>query len=114
MLQELVVLSLVADIHMNDSLILAYRRNNKPTRPEALTHKTLLYLSVHARQVNRALAHSESNHMTHRVLGRNREENVNVVGLQVPLPPLLSFCSANRLNTSPKRWRSSLYNFLRQ
>ena len=42
-------------------------------------------IPVHTRQVDRALAFHETDHLTHRILGQDQKQNVNMVGLQMPL-----------------------------
>ena len=49
-----------------------------------LIHKIELALPVQAGQVNRALPLDEPDHLRHRVLRRDRQQNVNVIGHQLP------------------------------
>ena len=49
-----------------------------------LAHIILFSFPIRPRQVDRALALHESDYLTHRVLGRNRQQYVNMVGLEMP------------------------------
>jgi hypothetical protein len=55
-----------------------------PRGPEVPYDEVALALAVIPRQVNRALALDESDHLRHRVLRRNRQQHVPVVRHQVP------------------------------
>jgi hypothetical protein len=56
-----------------------------------LSHKIPLPLSVHPRQMDRALTFDKSHHLRHRVLGWNRDHHVHVIRQKMTLldPALL-------------------------
>src|ERR1700761_5621539 len=56
--------------------------DTKYPRPEVLPSVILLPLSIHTRQMNRALALDESHHLRHRVLRRDRDHHVDMVRQQ--------------------------------
>jgi hypothetical protein len=73
-----------------------YSRITASPRPEVLTYKILLALSIHPRKVDSTLALDESHHFRHRVLGWNRDHHVHVIWHQMTLfnPALLLFGEA--------------------
>jgi hypothetical protein len=92
LIETMIFLLLVANVLPTRCLISTYGRHKVSSRPEALTSKILLPLSVHPRQVNRALAFDETNHLRHRVFRRYRDHHVDVVRTKMSfLDPALLF-----------------------
>jgi|SRR5579875_1464823 len=91
LVQAFVFLFLVANVFSNRFFISTHRGHEEPSCPKGLGHKIPLALSVHPRQMDRALPLDIPNHLRHRVLGRNRDHHVHVVGQQMPFfdPALL-------------------------
>ena len=89
--ESLVLLFLIADVLANRRLVSAHRGNEVPPRPEVLADEVPLPLAVHPRQVDRTLPLDETDHLLHRILRRNRNQHVDVIGHQMPLlnPALL-------------------------
>jgi len=84
LIEPFVFLPLVADVVPNHCLVAAYRGHEIPTRPETLPGVILLPFPVYPRKMNRALALDEPNHRRHRILERNRDHHVHMVGLKMP------------------------------
>jgi len=84
LVQPLVLLLLFPDVFADYRLIATDRRDEVPARPEVLPHEVALALPIHPCQMNRALALDEADHLRHRVLRRDRDHHVHVIGHQVP------------------------------
>jgi hypothetical protein len=65
-------------------LVATNRRHLKPSWPKVLTDQIPLPLSVHLRQMDRALPLDISNHARYRVLKWYRDHPVHMVGPQMP------------------------------
>src|SRR5574338_138078 len=83
LIQPLVLLLLVLDVLADHGFIAADRRYEVPAGPEVLPHEVALALPIHPRQMDRALALDEADHLRNRVLRRDRDHHVHVVGHQV-------------------------------
>jgi len=49
-----------------------------------LPHEVFLAIPIHPRHVDRTLGFDETDHLTDRVLGRNRDQHVHMVRHQMP------------------------------
>src|SRR5574338_469211 len=88
LIQPLVLLLLVLDVLADHGFIAADRRYEVPAGPEVLPREVALALPIHPRQMDRALALDEADHLRNRVLRRDRDHHVHVVGHQVPFHDL--------------------------
>src|SRR4029077_3972463 len=91
LIQSLVFLLLVLDVVADDRLVPPDRRNEISPSPKVLPYEASVTLAIDPSQMDRALALDVPHDLTDRVLGRNRQHHVNVVGQQMPLfDPALS------------------------
>src|SRR5271165_4923569 len=91
LVQSLVLFLLVLDVVTNDPLIAPDRRNEISPGPKVPPDEASVALAIDPSQMDRALALDIPHDLADRVLGRDRQHHVNVVGQQMPLfDPALS------------------------
>src|SRR5258707_3131086 len=84
LIQSLVLFLLVADVLSDHRLVSTHRGYKISPGPEALPDEVALPLPVHPRQMNRALPLDVTDDLRDRVLGRDRNHHVHVIGHQMP------------------------------
>src|SRR5574338_1330564 len=114
LIQPLVLLLLVLDVLADHGFIAADRRYEVPAGPEVLPHEVALALPLHPRQMDRALALDEADHLRTAYFGGIAIIMCTWSGIRGPSTIWLSFCAASLRNTSPRCWRNSLYKVLRR
>ena len=85
LVQALVLRFLVPDVLADNLLVSSHRGNEVAARPEMLAYEIALSLAKRAGDMDRALPLEVSNGLRHRVLGRDRNQDVHVVGHEMPL-----------------------------
>ena len=91
LIQSLVLFLLVLDVVAYDRLVPPDRRNKIPSGPKVLSYEPSVALAINPSQMDCALALDVPHDLTDRVLRRNRQHHVNVVGQQMPFfDPALS------------------------
>ena len=91
MIEALILLLLVPNILTDDRLVPTDRRNEVTPRPEMLPHTMALPLAVHTRYRHCTFPFAVTDHGRHRVLRRNRDQDVHMVDHLMPFfdPALL-------------------------
>lgn len=84
MLHPSVFLLLVPDVLTDDRFVSPYGRDEVAARPEMLTHEVALPLAERPRDVDCALALDVPDDLRDRILRRDRDHHVHVVGHEVP------------------------------
>jgi len=76
---------LMPDVLADSYFVPTYGRYEVATCPEVLPDEIALLLQILPRDLDRALAFDVADHLRHRVLRRDRDQHVHVVGHQMPL-----------------------------
>ena len=84
LLQAFIFFLLILDVLADHSFVSPHRRHKVPSCPKVLPDKFPLPLSLHPRQVNRALALHKTDHVRYRVLRWYLDKHVDVIRHQVP------------------------------
>ena len=84
LLQPLILLLLVADVRPYRRLVPTDCVDEVPPRPEVLPDEVALPFPVDTREADCALAVDETDHLGHRILRRDRDQHVHMIGHQVP------------------------------
>src|SRR5271154_4818407 len=74
------------DVFPDDRFVSTYGRDEVSPRPETLTDKPTLALAINSRKMDRTFAFDVPHHLTDRVFRRNRQQHMDMIGHQVPLP----------------------------
>jgi hypothetical protein len=81
LLQAVVLRLLVLDVFPNYGFVTPHSGDEKPPSPEALANEISLPFSIHTGDVDGALPLNEA----HRLFGRDRDQHVHMVRLQMTL-----------------------------
>jgi hypothetical protein len=84
LITALILLLWVADIFTDHRLVATDRRDEVPSRPTMLPYKIAFPLAIHPRYMNGTLAFEVTDHGRHRLLRRNRDQDVHMISHQVP------------------------------
>src|SRR4030095_11367285 len=79
-----IFLLLVADIFPDLALIAAYSRHEIAPGPETFPQEIAAPPPIRASNVNSALTLKIAHDACHRILGRNTQQHMDMIGLQVP------------------------------
>jgi hypothetical protein len=83
---EPTILFFLSPYILPDCLLIHPNRGNKiPPGLEMLPGKVLSLPKIYLRNLDGALPFEKPYHLRNRMLGRNRDQHVNMVGLQMPL-----------------------------
>ena len=88
LIEPTILFFLCLDICPERRLINSNSRNEIPTSPEMLTYKILSPPQKHPRNLNGALPLDKPYHLRNSILGRNRNQHVNMIGEQMPFQNL--------------------------
>ena len=83
LIQPRVLLLLLPDVLADQRLVPAHGGDKVSAGPQVLSHEVALALPVHPRQMKRALAIDEPDHLRDRVLRRDRDHHVHMIGHQM-------------------------------
>ena len=86
-----VLVFLVSNVRTHLFQLEADRRHRVPPRPEVLAREVARLPTELPRNGNRALPLQEANHLRHRILGRNGDAPVDMVGHHLPRDDLTLF-----------------------
>jgi hypothetical protein len=88
--QSLMFMLLVSEVFPDQRFVSPYGLDEVASCPDVLPDNVSLALNVHPRQVNRTLSLDIPNQLRHRILRRDRDHHVHVIGHQMPfLDPTL-------------------------
>ena len=110
-------LSLAFEYTLERILILTNRRHIISSCPEVLTNKILLSSLKIPSDLNRAFAFDKTNNLRHRMFGWDGDQNVNMIGHQMPFNHLAFFLrcqmSKDLSQVFPEVFKDSLFTILR-